>query len=121
MRPSAATMSAMRQTNHGSTPDRAATRPGSQPRRSASASQNTRSGVGSATRSASSSAPAASAPAGRSRPVWPCSSDRRAFCSASSKVVPSAMASPTDFMRVVSSQDAPSNFSKAKRGTLTTQ
>ena len=31
-----------------------------------------------------------------------------------------AMASPTDFMVVVSRGSAPRNFSKAKRGTLTT-
>ena len=31
-----------------------------------------------------------------------------------------AMTSPTDFMRVVSTSDVPLNFSKAKRGTLTT-
>ena len=44
-----------------------------------------------------------------------------AFSRASSKVRPMAMTSPTDFMRVVSVSSAPGNFSKAKRGTLTTQ
>ena len=45
---------------------------------------------------------------------------RSAFCSASVKLRPSAIASPTDFMWVVSAGSAPGNFSKAKRGTLTT-
>ncbi len=44
-----------------------------------------------------------------------------AFCSASSKVEPMAMTSPTAFMRVVSVESAPLNFSKAKRGIFTTQ
>ena len=46
--------------------------------------------------------------------------ERMAFCSASVKDRPMAMASPTDFMVVVSTGSAPRNFSKAKRGTLTT-
>ena len=49
-----------------------------------------------------------------------CSSDRCAFCSASAKLLPMAMASPTDFMCVVSTGSAPGNFSNANRGTLTT-
>ena len=48
------------------------------------------------------------------------SSERSAFCSASVKLRPIAMASPTDFMVVVSVASAAGNFSKAKRGTLTT-
>ena len=48
------------------------------------------------------------------------SSERSAFCSASVKLRPIAIASPTDFMCVVSSWSAPGNFSKANRGTLTT-
>ena len=39
----------------------------------------------------------------------------------SSNVRPIAMTSPTPFMRVVSVVSVPLNFSKAKRGTLTTQ
>ena len=39
----------------------------------------------------------------------------------SSKVRPMAMTSPTAFMRVVRVVSVPLNFSKAKRGTLTTQ
>ena len=49
-----------------------------------------------------------------------CSSERSAFCSASAKLRPIAMASPTDFMWVVSTGSAPGNFSNANRGTLTT-
>lgn len=48
------------------------------------------------------------------------SSERRAFCSASVKLRPIAMASPTDFMVVVSVESAEGNFSKANRGALTT-
>ncbi len=48
------------------------------------------------------------------------SSDLRAFWRASGKDLPMAMASPTDFMWVVRVWSAPANFSKAKRGTLTT-
>ena len=55
------------------------------------------------------------------RPAWPCSSERMAFCMASSKVAPMDMTSPTAFMRVVSVSSVPLNFSKAKRGTFTTQ
>ena len=67
-----------------------------------------------------------------SRSAWPaggccqlngapaCSSERSAFCSASGKLRPMAIASPTDFMCVVSTGSAPGNFSKANRGTLTT-
>jgi hypothetical protein len=40
--------------------------------------------------------------------------------SASAKVRPIAIASPTDFMRVVSVVSVPGNFSNAQRGTLTT-
>jgi hypothetical protein len=48
------------------------------------------------------------------------SMDRSALPSASTKLRPSDMASPTDFMVVVSVGSAPGNFSKANRGTLTT-
>ena len=48
------------------------------------------------------------------------SSERTAFWRASVNDRPMAMASPTDFMVVVSVGSAPRNFSKAKRGTLTT-
>ena len=42
------------------------------------------------------------------------------LCSDSGKVRPMAMASPTDFIEVVSTGFAPGNFSKAKRGILVT-
>ena len=48
------------------------------------------------------------------------SNERRAFCSASAKERPIAMASPTDFMVVVRRGSASANFSKANRGALTT-
>ena len=46
--------------------------------------------------------------------------DRSAFCSASVKLRPIDIASPTDFMVVVSVGSAAGNFSNANRGTLTT-
>ena len=46
--------------------------------------------------------------------------ERSAFCSASGNERPMAMASPTDFMWVVSPVSAPGNFSNANRGVLTT-
>jgi hypothetical protein len=49
-----------------------------------------------------------------------CSSERSAFCSASVKLRPMAIASPTDFIVVVSVSSAAGNFSNANRGTLTT-
>ena len=48
------------------------------------------------------------------------SSERSAFCSASVKLRPIAIASPTDFMCVVSVGSAAGNFSNANRGTFTT-
>ena len=48
------------------------------------------------------------------------SSERSAFCSASVKLRPIAIASPTLFMCVVSVGSAAGNFSNANRGTLTT-
>ena len=46
--------------------------------------------------------------------------DLSAFCRDSAKLRPMAMASPTDFMEVVSTGAVPGNFSKVKRGTLVT-
>ena len=43
-----------------------------------------------------------------------------AFANDSRNVRPIAIASPTEFMWVVSSEFAPANFSKAKRGILVT-
>ncbi len=48
------------------------------------------------------------------------STERMALFNASVKLRPSDIASPTDFIVVVSSGSAAGNFSKAKRGTLTT-
>ena len=71
---------------------------------------------------ASRSRRSASAPGSAVKPndPWSLSSDLRAFCSASGKLRPMAMASPTLFIWVVSAGSAPGNFSKANRGTLTT-
>ena len=46
--------------------------------------------------------------------------ERMAFPSDSWKFPAKAMASPTDFIEVVSVGSAPGNFSKANRGTLVT-
>jgi hypothetical protein len=45
---------------------------------------------------------------------------RRPFCNASAKQRPTDIASPTDFMLVVSIAGVPGNFSKVKRGIFTT-
>ena len=71
-----------------------------------------------------SSRAAVSAASGRGPFQWKTapllSMERMAFWRASVKDRPMAMASPTDFMVVVSVGSALRNFSKAKRGTLTT-
>ena len=54
------------------------------------------------------------------KPAAAVSIDRIAFCSAAQKLRPSAIASPTDFMVVVSTGSAFGNFSNANRGTFTT-
>ena len=46
--------------------------------------------------------------------------ERIALLSASAKLRPRAIASPTDFIVVVSSGSAPGNFSNANRGIFTT-
>ena len=55
-----------------------------------------------------------------SRPLSPVSIERRPFCRLSAKQRPIAIASPTDFICVVSTGSAPGNFSKVKRGILVT-
>jgi hypothetical protein len=55
-----------------------------------------------------------------SKPVRPVSIEASAFCIDSWKVRPMAMASPTDFIAVVSVGSEPGNFSKAKRGIFVT-
>ena len=56
----------------------------------------------------------------KSSPPEPSSSERKAFMKASLNVRPIAIASPTDFICVVSVRSARGNFSNAQRGTLTT-
>ena len=58
--------------------------------------------------------------AGPEAAAAPVSVERIALCSASAKLRPIAMASPTLFIVVVSGGSAPGNFSKANRGILTT-
>ena len=48
------------------------------------------------------------------------SRERMAFANDSRNVRPIAIASPTDFMCVVSAPSAPGNFSNANRGTFVT-
>ena len=63
------------------------------------------------------------APVGSGRVQKPAalvSIDRIALFSASVKLRPSDIASPTDFIVVVSSGSAPGNFSNANRGIFTT-
>jgi hypothetical protein len=55
-----------------------------------------------------------------SRPSRPISSDRIAFPSASAKVRPIAIASPTDFIWIVNRGSALGNFSNVQRGIFTT-
>ena len=56
----------------------------------------------------------------KSSPLFPSSSDLTPFMNASLKVRPMAIASPTDFIWVVSVRSACGNFSKFQRGILTT-
>ena len=85
------------------------------PRRSASSRWSKRSAPGSCT-----SASSASSSAGATGLVSS-SRERSALANACLNVRPSAIASPTDFMWVVSPASAPGNFSNANRGHLTTQ
>ncbi len=75
-------------------------------------------------RRARSSRARASSVVGRSPSQWKVasffSSERSAFCIASVKQRPIAIASPTDFIVVVRVSSAAGNFSNANRGTLTT-
>ena len=118
-----ATISAMRAQKNGSMAVRSCSSSALMPRRRASAAKMMRSAVGreSAAKSSSSESAASSPFPSAPKPARPVSRERRAFPSASSKVRPTAMTSPTAFMRVVSVSSAPWNFSKAKRGAFTTQ
>ncbi len=97
-----------------------------QPRCSARKSAHIRRSVGTTSRlrsalsSSSQSSNSVSGPVGNSVPRLPCSSDRTAFRNASLKVRPIAIASPTDFICVVSVGSACGNFSKFQRGNFTT-
>ena len=89
------------------------------PRRSARSTVCSRPSCGvRASASASSAVPAGSGAV--QKPPGTCSSERSAFCSASTNDRPIAIASPTLFIVVVSSGSEPGNFSKANRGTFTT-
>ena len=107
-------------TNHGSIPVASCTSSGVAPARIASITTRRRPSCGVL---ASASRPALSSSTCRwlqSNGACLLSSERSAFCSASVKLRPIAIASPTDFMCVVSVGSAPGNFSKANRGTFTT-
>jgi hypothetical protein len=115
--------------NHGSILQAVWISSSSAPCRIACATLSRRSGVGvpSAARIAFLSSPRRKGASGSrpgmttsSKPDKPVSIERSAFCSDSWKVRPIAMASPTDFIEVVSTGSAPGNFSNAKRGILVT-
>ena len=84
------------------------------PRRKPSSTRSKRSDDGLSSRSRSSSSAA-----GRSSSESS-SRERIAFANDSLKVRPIAIASPTDFMWVVSRPSLPGNFSKANRGIFVT-
>ena len=86
----------------------------STPRRNASSTRSKRSARGVSSRASSSSVSAGSSASASS------SRERIAFANDSRKVRPIDIASPTDFMCVVSVPSAPGNFSNAKRGILVT-
>ncbi len=89
------------------------------PRRSAPSIAKIRPSVG--VRRAGSAHQDASSGSGRvQKPAAAVSTDRRALPNASGNDRPSAIASPTLFIVVVSSGSAPGNFSNANRGTFTT-
>jgi len=105
-------------TNQASMPVAAASSSTDAPARSASCTVRSRPSWGRLAFSTSSDASPGS-PANDSTAAG-CSSERSAFCSASPKLRPIPIDSPTDFIVVVSSWSAPGNFSKAKRGAFTT-
>ena len=122
-RASISTMSLIWRMNHGSILHASKICSSSKPSLIACATLRMRSGEGvpSAARTTFLSSPSPRPGSAMSlRPVKPVSIERSAFCSDSGKVRPMAMASPTDFIEVVSTGLAPGNFSKAKRGILVT-
>ncbi len=90
------------------------------PARSAWAAIRMRSGFGWERAARKASSPPSPGASTGSRPASPVSMLRRPFCSASAKLRPMAIASPTDFMLVESMAGVPGNFSKVKRGIFTT-
>ncbi len=90
------------------------------PARNACAAISSRSGAGADSAARNASGPPSPGGSIASRPDSPVSMLRRPFCSASAKLRPIAIASPTDFIDVVSSAGVPGNFSKVKRGIFTT-
>ena len=120
---SISTMPRISERNHGSILQEVKISSSLQPSRIACATCSRRSGVGvpKAARTAFLSSPRPrSSISISSRPVRPVSRPRSAFCRLSWKVRPIAITSPTDFIEVVSVRLAPGNFSKLKRGILTT-
>ena len=79
-----------------------------------------RSGLGADSAARNASRPPSPGGSISSRPESPVSMLRKPFCKASAKLRPMAIASPTDFMLVVSRAGVPGNFSKVKRGIFTT-
>ena len=96
---------------------------GDHPLRRASPAAVTRSGVGVVNISESSAAVSFSnclEPGSAPSPIRPVSRLRNAFCSASGKVRPIAIASPTLCMEEPSRRGVAGNLAKSKRGAFTT-
>ncbi len=106
--------------NHGSILVASKTSSGVAPARIASMTFLSRPSCGTATSASSASLSSSTNSLCQSKGACLLSSERSAFWSASVKLRPMAIASPTDFMWVVSVGSASGNFSKANRGTLTT-
>ena len=105
--------------NHGSIPVSSASLSGLSPPPRARKRSRSRSACGTHKVSRRWSSSAIDAASGRT-PGW-LSSARQPLSSASGKVRPIAITSPTDFMRVPSRGSASRNFSNAQRGIFTTQ
>jgi hypothetical protein len=107
-------------TNQGSIPEAAATSATVAPSRSARSTVYSRPSCGRPSLASSESRVAPGGSASVQNPAAFVSTERIALPSASVKLRPSAIASPTDFIVVVSSGSAPGNFSNANRGIFTT-
>ena len=101
-------------------PVAAATSSTEAPARSARSTEYSRPSVGTAARASSSLRRGRSSSGIVQKPAALVSIERSALPSASVKLRPIAIASPTLFMCVVSTGSAPGNFSNANRGTFTT-